>query len=179
MPEIWYAALKPFTPENEEAWSSYSDFAQLPQLREVVSLDILLCPNVLKELTDQDWEHNIHEDFCTSYFRDFEYLHSRVAGEVCNLLAIMNAPEEDPRATFADPRFVFVGYDLVEAMTGISALTNCGGFPRAFAPTDLSPFGLLSDWAYARVVQARLREEYPDEQHADCDIWAIWRLADA
>lgn len=26
------------------------------------------------------------------------------------------------------------------------------------------------------LVQKRLRAEYPDEHHADCDVWAIWQM---
>ena len=60
--------------------------------------------------------------------------------------------------------------------TGISALVNCGGFDRAFASTDLSYCGLLTDHARASEVQDLLRAEYPDEPHADYDLWAIWRM---
>ena len=34
-----------------------------------------------------------------------------------------------PESSLAEG-FDFVGYDLVEAQTGVSALTNCGVFPR-------------------------------------------------
>jgi hypothetical protein len=75
--------------------------------------------------------------------------------------------------SFADPRFVFRGFDLVELQTGFGALVNCGGFDRAFAPTNLSDCGLLADLAKALEVQDLLRAEYPDKPHADCDVWAI------
>jgi hypothetical protein len=35
---------------------------------------------------------------------------------------------------------------------------------------------LLTDHAQALRVQKRLRDEYPDEHHADCDVWAIWQM---
>jgi hypothetical protein len=78
--------------------------------------------------------------------------------------------------SFNDPRFAFRGFDLVELQTGISALVNCGGLDRAFAPTELSDCGLLADHARALAVQKRLRAEYPDEPHADCDLWAVWQM---
>jgi hypothetical protein len=53
---------------------------------------------------------------------------------------------------------------------------NCGGFNKAFANSDLSECGLLTDYAQALRVQRLLREKYPDEPHADCDLWAIWQL---
>jgi hypothetical protein len=55
-------------------------------------------------------------------------------------------------------------------------LTNCGGFDRAFEPSDLSECGLLVDHAKAVAVRQRLRAEYPEEPHALCRIWAIWRM---
>jgi hypothetical protein len=64
----------------------------------------------------------------------------------------------------------------VELQTGISALVNCGGFDKVFAPTELSDCGLLADHARALAVQKRLRAEYPDEHHADCDVGAVWQM---
>jgi hypothetical protein len=34
----------------------------------------------------------------------------------------------------------------------------------------------LADHARALAVQKRLRAEYPDEPHADCDLWAVWQM---
>ena len=85
-------------------------------------------------------------------------------------------PTEDEVRSFSDHRFVFRGFDLVELQTGISALVNCGGFPKAFSPADHSDCGLLTDHAKALSVQNLLRAEYPDEPHADCDVWAIWQM---
>jgi hypothetical protein len=36
--------------------------------------------------------------------------------------------------------------------------------------------GLLSSFELARMVQQRLRIFYPGERHADCYIWAIWKM---
>jgi len=88
----------------------------------------------------------------------------------------MENPTASDLRSFADPRFVFQGFDLVELQTGISALVNCGGFDKAFTPADLSDCGLLPDHAGAMMVQKRLRAEYPDEPHANCDVWAVWQM---
>ena len=66
--------------------------------------------------------------------------------------------------------------DLVERGGEISALLNCGGFDKAFAGADISEYGLLTDHAKATEVQRLLRAEYPNEHHADCDVWAIWQM---
>ena len=43
-------------------------------------------------------------------------------------------------------------------------------------PSELSECGLLPYHAKALSVQKRLRDEYPDEHHANCDVWAIWQM---
>lgn len=49
-----------------------------------------------------------------------------------------------------DKRFKFYGYDLLEDFTSISALTNCGGFDKAFLPKDISEYGLIIDFKKQR-----------------------------
>lgn len=75
-----------------------------------------------------------------------------------------------------DGRFKFLGYDLIEEGSGVSALTNCGGFSAAFENNMLNSVGLLPTYAQAKIVQKSLHLHYPDEIHAFCDMWAIWRM---
>ena len=98
-----------------------------------------------------------------------------MAGRV-NILAVLQNPAAEEVRSFTDRRFEFRGFDLVDVYGNISALVNCGGFDKVFAPTELSECGLLTDHAKALRVQMRLREEYPDEHHANCDLWAIWQM---
>ena len=86
----------------------------------------------------------------------------------------MHEPKTEDVQSFADQRFVFRGYDLTDG--SISALVNCSGFDKAFASTDLSEYGLLTDHAQTVRVQQLLRSEYPDEPHATCDVWAVWQM---
>lgn len=176
MPVV-YTAVKRFDPGCGEAWPKFIEWSGLAQLREVVSLDLILCPTLFGELTDEDWRHNVQEDFKITLFLDLDHVLRRVGGDnLVSVLALMQNPTEDEVRSFDDARFAFRGFDLVELQTGISALVNCGGFDRAFAPTELSDCGLLADHARALAVQERLRAEYPDEHHADCDLWAVWQL---
>jgi hypothetical protein len=178
MSEIWYTARAKFDPGHGPAWDQYLQWVQLPQLTELLTLDIVLCPEIIQELTPEDWEHNVHQDHRLFYFRDLDYLLGRLAGvaQPFNLLAVIWEPPAPCHDYLADPRFQFTGYDLVEEATGISALTNCGGFPLAFPNQDLSPLGLLPDYDLAKAVQARLRQHYPNEHHAQCDLWGIWQM---
>jgi hypothetical protein len=120
-------------------------------------------------------QHNVHEDFKTHLFRDLDYLLCRVGDdEQVNALAVMHEPTTRELRSFSDPRFVLRGFDLTDG--SISALVHCGGFDKAFAKTDLSEYGLLTEHAKAWEVQRLLRREYPNEPHADCDVWAIWQM---
>ena len=62
MPVV-YSVVERFDPDCGERWEDYIRWSGLTHLREVVSLDILLCPTVVHELTAEDWEHNIQADF--------------------------------------------------------------------------------------------------------------------
>ena len=176
MPTI-YTAVKRFDPACGEPWRKFIDWSHLTQLREVISLDLILCPTVFQELIAEDWQYNVQEDFKITLFNDLDYVLAKVAGsDRVNVLALMQNPTDNEARSFSDSRFNFRGFDLVELQTGISALVNCGGFDKAFAPADLSDCGLLTDHAKALSVQKRLRAEYPDEHHADCDVWAAWQM---
>jgi hypothetical protein len=174
---VIYSAVKRFDPACGGSWTKFIEWCGLTQLREVVSLDLILCPIVLQELIAEDWQHTVQEDFKITLFHDLDYVLGKLAGsDRVNVLALMQNPTDDEVRSFSDSRFIFRGFDLVELPTGISALVNCGGFPKAFSQADLSDCGLLTDHAKAVNVQVRLRAEYPDEHHADCDVWAIWQM---
>jgi hypothetical protein len=138
-----------------------------------------LCPEVIKELSDEDWQHNVAEDYVYFYFRDLGYLLQKVADySNINVLATMRDPKVDCKDLFQDKRFGFVGYDLVETRGGTSALTSCGGFEKAFENEELSQMGLISSLERAREIQQLLKKHYPEDHHANCDVWAIWKMKD-
>ena len=180
MSNTWYIAVEQFGPRSGKRWIDYLEWSQLSQLKTLVSLDNMLCPSVIEQLSDEDWQHNIQADFLTDFFTDIEYLLARLAGRSAHhVLAVIREPLPQEIHIAPDQRFSFQGYDLIERPgRGISALTNCGGFALAFKPTDISAVGLFDDYEYARTVQRRLRQHYPDETHADCYLWAIWKMKD-
>jgi hypothetical protein len=71
--------------------------------------------------------------------------------------------------------FEFCGYDLVETATAISAITDCGAEFESIPYSLLTKFGLLPTYKDAVLTQLALVEECPDEPHAYCDIYEIWR----
>jgi len=174
---ILYSAVNRFDPTSGETWQGYINWSGLTQLREVISLDGILCPSMFQELTDEDWEFNVQEDFKTHLFFNLDHVLKKLVGEErVNVLALMESPAAEDVASFADPRFAFRGFDLVEVHGTISALVNCGGFDMAFSNAELSEFGLITEYQRAFDIQQALREHYPDEPHADCGVWAIWQM---
>jgi len=71
--------------------------------------------------------------------------------------------------------FRFEGYDLADVDGSTSALTNCGGFPLAFSNDELTSHGLLPSLERASEAQQALAAHYPEEHHADCSVWALFR----
>ena len=171
----WFIATEPFTPANG-AWEHYIEWSGLTQLVELVSLDGILCPTLLREIKEDYWPYIVNEDLMLHYFVDFDFLMRQVAEiERKNVLCVIRNPTERPAAPLVAP-FEFLGYDLVDVEGDVSALTNCGGFPDVFANSELSRVGLLPEFERAVEVQRLLRSVHPEEHHADCHLWAIFRV---
>lgn len=178
MSNIWYIAVQQFGPSSGKKWDEYLEWSKLSQLNELISLDIMLCPPIIERLSDEDWQHNVHADYLIDFFTDLEYLLERLASHIGhNVLAVIREPTPEQIQTSTDERFSFQGFDLIEQPgCGISAIVNCGGFNQSFKPTDVSAIGLFDNYEFARTVQQRLQEHYPNEIHAYCCLWAIWKM---
>jgi len=172
-----YIAVERFDPSNGAKWQKYYQWANIPGLAEVISLDSLVCPRLITEFESEDWAHIVTEDFRLQYFHDLEYLLQRVAHVARkHVLGVYRNPEMHIEDQPGGGRFVFVGYDLIEEQTQISALTNCGGFPDSFSNGELNKFGLIASFGRAAEIRRQLRENHPAEHHANCELYAIWKL---
>lgn len=75
--------------------------------------------------------------------------------------------------------YVFCGFDLSDFL--VSAILNCGSFTagdyfsKAFDHRELNGFGLIPDYRSAVKIRQKLKDEYPDGDHAYCAVFAIWR----
>lgn len=169
----WFIATRRFGPHLGDVWTRYVDWSGLHQLEELVSLDGL-CEPLLPDIEPDFWPHIVQEDYMLSFFVDLTFLEGKIASlGQRNLLCVFRNPDDDP--TPPEGRFEFLGYDLVDVMGGVSALSNCGGFPAAFENRELSRHGLLTTRARAFEVRGLLRQTYSTEAHADCHVWAIFR----
>lgn len=171
-----FIATEKFGSWDSESWAKYIEFSGLSHLTEVVSLDSMLCPPILNEVKDEYWPYIVNEDFMLSYFIDLEFLIKKVANiSDKNILCVYRNPTSHPTVSSASSMFQFVGYDLVDVEGFNSALSNCGGFPDVFSNQELNNYGLLSSHERAIEVQSALLKLHPDEPHANCHAWAIFR----
>ena len=170
----WFIAVERFGPENGDAWLKYLSWSKLNQLDELVSLDSLLCPPVFKKVEDHFWPNIVNEDFYLDYFTDLDFLREQLAEQSnYHLLCVVRNPTQTPALPKGLARFEFIGFDLVEAGSGVSAVSNCGGWPE-LNNAELNKFGLIVDLERALEMQTVLRRDHPEEHHADCDVWAIY-----
>ena len=92
---------------------------------------------------------------------------------ICAVFSTGEAPHEALRSGGV---FQFCGYDLVETATSVSAVTNCGAaWRKALDYSLLNEFGLFPSYQQAKQSQRKLREQYPDAEHAHCEIIELWR----
>lgn len=150
---------------TREGWAAFVAWARLPQLEALRSVDGILCPTALEAYIDEDWDHLVDPAHFAVFTTAAWALHRTPLTPDTQLLTVDVEP--------ADPVPGCFGYDLVDAIGGVSALCDCGGFDDVFLPTELNRWGLLDDLARARAVQAELRSRYPEEHHACCLIVAV------
>lgn len=171
--EPWFIATEPFGPSDGEVWNNYVTWSGLPQLRELVSLDQILCPTLLRDIPDRYWPHIVNEDFMLRYFRDLAFLLKELGDRTGHhVLCVYRDPPVHPASPPAN--FRFLGYDLVDIRDGASVLSNCGGFPEIFSGSELSEHGLLTSHARALRVRVDLRERRSPD--TDCHCWAVFRM---
>ncbi len=134
----------------------YKKFSKLP-VDEIVSVDSALFPMTERILLDEK----------TAKLQSFED-----GKQILRVQCFDNSKKMLCTEEIDD--FVFCGYDLAEECE-ISALTNCGGFDETFTYKDLNSLGLIPDFLTAQKMQIDLAENNPDEEHADCLLFAVWR----
>ena len=177
--KIWYTAREIFDSDYKIkfSWDKYIKWSKLTHLTELVSLDGILNGLAFEPDFDseEDWKYIVTEEqMITQFFNSMDYVLEKTKDlEYFNLLAVIKEPNEAKKDLSTD--FDFIGYDLIETDGDVSALTNCGGFDESFLPSDLNTFGLIHKWAKAKKVKEDLKANNPEEHHADCHLYEVWR----
>ncbi len=180
---FWYTARNPYGPfyGDGSAWLQYKEWSGLRHLKELVSLDGILCDLAFEPDYENDkelWKYIVIEDNLTTvtrFFTSLDYVLEKVnLNSHFNLFTVVKEPDQ-PCENIILEGYEFVGYDLIDCYYDVSAITNCGGFDETFLPQDLNEYGLISDYDKAYDIAKRLLENNPDEEHADCYVFAVWR----
>ena len=172
-----FTARERFGPDTHpEGWRGYLEFSGFRHIQELVSADSILCGDVITELVDEDWDHNVHADYRITLFTNFEYLARRTGVDLIkhNILGILERPTHENEKPPTD--FEHCGFDILDSYDSVSVLTNCGKYPGIMDPQEVNQFGLLSNLVRANTIGAKIRTAFPDENHCrDCRVWSIAR----
>ena len=159
---IFYKA-KRFFPNKQ-----YEEFSKIFNRAEIVTYDICLCEN----LTNAFDSFGIYVEG----IRTWQPLLQTPLNPDEQIIAYYKNPTVNYEHRRLESNFEFCGYDLAEDFTGISALTNCGNlFDRAISYEVLNKFGIINDYHEAFQVRKLLSDFYPDECHAQCEVYELWR----
>jgi hypothetical protein len=166
--------------ERFEGWDAYVKRLNLPHLTEIVSIDSH-CALGESRLTSDETADIAPANEVGPHpvcFRTLECLQGclvRIAPTVpFNLLCVFREPDEPPVSP--QPSFVLLGCDLIEDRTGISAVTNCGRqFSAVIGAADVNAHGLINTFERAKAIQRELLRVYPQDPHANCSLWAMFR----
>jgi len=174
-PRTIFAACQKFGPECGEKWSSYLLWSGFHHLKEIVSADSILCPELIEKLIEEDWNFNIHADYRVTYFHDWKYLKQRISYDDTrhNLLALTESPMEEIQLP---SEFKPSCFYILDSFDSISVLLNCGAFPGIYSTSDLNELGLIPDLERATEIAKQIRETNPDDDHCqNCRVWGVAR----
>ena len=177
--DIAYTAVEALDSSLGQHWIDFINWSEidLSHLKEVISIDQMLCPSVVGELMEELRYQVLLGKHILDLFINLDYVLSRiVTDKKFVVIAAMHEPALGLVEGFKDERFIFKGYDLMDDGS-ISALTNCGGgFNLAYSRDDISESGLVVDSQRVFEIKDNLKKYYPYDNHADCTVWALWKM---
>lgn len=164
-----------FTHRSQRSFRDDLSFSGFQRIREVVTLDSILCADLVDELSAEDWQHNVHDDHRTGLFRDANYLLARQTLDASyqQLIAAVECPSVEVSLPGG---FSICGHDIMDASLDNSTLTNCGPIPEAFKAAEVNQVGLIDDRERAFAIRDAMRELQPEAPHMGaCEVWLIAR----
>ncbi|TWT99831.1 hypothetical protein Pla108_07740 [Botrimarina colliarenosi] len=171
-----YTLRERFTSDDSKAWSRYLAFSRFDHLTELITLDSMMCPDLIESLSPDDWEQNVQEDYRTTLFYHGEYLENRQPIDPLHqqVLAVCERPNGTEKLPAS---YMLCGYDLMDECFDNSPLTNCGPMPEMFSPSIVNPYGLLPELTLANEIRDKMRRLQPNDPHlGSCEVWAIARV---
>ena len=74
MYNIGFTAVEKFNPSDGDTWSKFIEWSRLFRLKELVSIDISLCPQVFTPENDEDCSNLISNEARFKMYRNLEWL---------------------------------------------------------------------------------------------------------
>lgn len=176
---ILYTAIETYN-SSKDSWNDYKAWIKLPQLTEVISLDSMLNPCVFeidyKNPNEFQYLYLESKTIRGNIYKSLNFVKRKAkkSEDQYYILALEKEPKDDCKVKTMDG-FTFLGYDLLDKDYIASALTNCGGFYETYSQKDLNNFGLIFDFNKVYHIREKLFKNNPHEEHADCNVWAIWK----
>jgi hypothetical protein len=176
----YYMATTKFDPTSQ-GWDAYANWRKLPQLVEVVTIEDHYMP-LRNQMTAEDWASvapasEVGQPLCFTNLDRLQQAIARMSPTVpLNLLCVFREPTQSPIAPRSS--FTFLGYDLIDDKRSVSAVTNCGDqFSAVINNAEINAHGLIKTFERAKEIQRELRRVYPGDPHANCSLWAIFRVS--
>ncbi|WP_069997860.1 hypothetical protein [Cellulosilyticum sp. I15G10I2] len=93
MQDIGFMAVEKFDSSYGDTWTIFVEWSKLYQLRELVSIDCVLCPQVFKPESDDDFENLVPNEMQYSIYKNLEWLILRT-GHIAEkqILAVLYKP---------------------------------------------------------------------------------------
>lgn len=174
---MYFTCRDRFDAGDGDRWAGYLSWLGRIDLARLVTLDSMLCPTLVTVEDDPDWEFVVQEDFMLDFFTDLGFVLDRAAPFPRHMvLAAAREPSAEDVSSFSHADFEFAGFDLVDQQCCASALLNCGGYPDVFSIGEISAAtGLIQSRGRAFEIRRDLLRLHPEDDHADCHVWALWR----
>jgi hypothetical protein len=169
-----YRILSRFGPEDGAKWQEYLQWRGL-RLDRFDSIDSILRPSLFNPETVLDWDNCVQADYRLDLITSLDYATS-ILGRYKNVVIVGVQPDVDSvRKTVG-----LSGYDVIDAFSGISLLTNWGVDEEMIMTPHIASNGLVMEIERALAIRDELRQRFPEDDHANqCTVWGVYRVPEA
>lgn len=172
---LWYGAFKTLDKKRKAFYEGYLKFASLKNIKEIITLDSLLCPEAFK-IDDEGWNYAINEDFMGGFYLNLDYVKKRISGlKDINLIAVIRDPTHHMTVSGKLSNAFFAGYDLMDIHMDISILTNTGCNQKVIPPRLKNKYGLIDQFEVINKIEKDNERVHKDKPHSEGYIFEIWK----
>lgn len=169
-----YRILSRFGPEDGDRWQEYLKWRGL-RLDRFDSIDSILRPSLFNPETVLDWDNCVQADYRLDLITSLDYARS-ILSRYQNAVIVGVQPDVDS-VRQADG---LLGYDVIDAFSSVSLLTDWGVDEEKITTPYLASNGLVMKFERALAIRDELRQRFPEDDHANqCTVWGVYRVPEA